>query len=79
VLLQLVEKVAVCFIKIVDNVHQSSELMEELCNHGLIRQVTLLLSSNGQTTLSQLTYNVSNFLSVIHILNLSIWFCEVYS
>ncbi|XP_068492521.1 E3 ubiquitin-protein ligase UPL4-like [Phaseolus vulgaris] len=54
---QLVEKVAVCFIKIVDNVHQSSELMEELYNHGLIRQVTLLLSSNGQTTLSQLTYN----------------------
>ncbi|KAK7355710.1 hypothetical protein VNO80_14970 [Phaseolus coccineus] len=54
---QLVEKVAVCFIKIVDKVHQSSELIEELCNHGLIRKVTLLLSSNGQTTLSQLTYN----------------------
>jgi len=70
VLLQLVENACNCLIKIVDSVYQSSELLDELCKHGLIQHVTLLLSSNGQTTLSEPTYYVSNFfLSIIHILN----------
>ena len=62
-----------------DSGYQSSELLDELCKHGSIRQVTLLLSSNGQTTLSELTYNVSNSLSVIHILTLSLLSYEIYS
>ncbi|XP_014491908.1 E3 ubiquitin-protein ligase UPL4 isoform X1 [Vigna radiata var. radiata] len=53
---KLVENVATCLIKIVDSVYQSSELLDELCKHGLIQQVTLLLSSSAQTTLSELTY-----------------------
>lgn len=61
VILQLVENVATCLIKIVDSVYQSSELLDELCKHGLIQQVTLLLSSSAQTTLSELTYYVSIF------------------
>ncbi|KAK7355709.1 hypothetical protein VNO80_14969 [Phaseolus coccineus] len=54
---QLVENVATCLIKIVERVVQSSEMLDELCKHGLIQQVTHLLSSNGQTALSQLIYN----------------------
>ncbi|XP_014491916.1 E3 ubiquitin-protein ligase UPL4 isoform X2 [Vigna radiata var. radiata] len=54
---QLVENVATCLIKIVERVGQSSEMLDELCKHGLIQQVTHLLSSNGQTALSQLIYN----------------------
>lgn len=61
VILQLVENVATCLIKIVERVAQSSEMLDELCNHGLIQQVTHLLSLNGQTSLSPLIYNVSNF------------------
>ncbi|XP_061351347.1 E3 ubiquitin-protein ligase UPL4 isoform X2 [Gastrolobium bilobum] len=54
---QLVENVATCLIKIVERVAQSSEMLDELCKHGLIQQVTHLLSLNGRTTLSQLIYN----------------------
>ncbi|KAI4349199.1 hypothetical protein L6164_009821 [Bauhinia variegata] len=54
---QLVENVATCLIKIVDRVGQSSEMLDELCKHGLIQQVTHLLSLNGRTTLSQPIYN----------------------
>ncbi|KAJ1387674.1 HECT, E3 ligase catalytic domain [Sesbania bispinosa] len=54
---QLVENVATCLIKIVERVSQSSEMLDELCKHGLIQQVTHLLSLNGRTTLSQLIYN----------------------
>ncbi|XP_057423999.1 E3 ubiquitin-protein ligase UPL4 [Lotus japonicus] len=54
---QLVENVASCLIKIVERVSQSSERMDELCKHGLIQQVTHLLSLNGRTTLSQAIYN----------------------
>jgi E3 ubiquitin-protein ligase TRIP12 len=61
VLPQLVENVATCLIKIVDRVSHSSEMLDELCKHGLIQQVTHLLSVNGRATLSQLIYNVSNF------------------
>lgn len=54
---QLVENVATCLIKIVDRVSHSSEMSDELCKHGLIQQVTHLLSVNGRATLSQLIYN----------------------
>ncbi|KAG4383684.1 hypothetical protein GLYMA_13G136900v4 [Glycine max] len=54
---QLVENVATCLIKIVERVVQSSEMLDELCNHGLIPQVTHLLSLNGRTSLSPLIYN----------------------
>ncbi|XP_058771102.1 E3 ubiquitin-protein ligase UPL4 [Vicia villosa] len=54
---QLVENVATCLIKIVDRVSHSPELLDELCKHGLIQQVTHLLSINGRATLSQLIYN----------------------
>ncbi|XP_027363049.1 E3 ubiquitin-protein ligase UPL4 [Abrus precatorius] len=54
---QLVENVATCLIKIVERVAQSSEMLDELCKHGLIQHVTHLLSLNGRTTLSQLIYN----------------------
>ncbi|CAJ1968460.1 unnamed protein product [Sphenostylis stenocarpa] len=54
---QLVENVATCLIKIVERIAQSSEMLDELCKHGLIQQVTHLLSSNGQTAVSQLIYN----------------------
>ncbi|MCH92349.1 E3 ubiquitin-protein ligase UPL4-like, partial [Trifolium medium] len=35
---QLVENVATCLIKIVDRVSHSSEMLDELCKHGLIQQ-----------------------------------------
>ncbi|KAI4300230.1 hypothetical protein L6164_033628 [Bauhinia variegata] len=54
---QLVENVATCLIKIVERVGQSSEMLDELCKHGLIQQATHLLSLNGRTTLSQPIYN----------------------
>nr|KYP43929.1 E3 ubiquitin-protein ligase UPL4 [Cajanus cajan] len=54
---QLVENVATCLIKIVERVAQSSEMLDELCKHELIQQVTHLLSLNGRTALSQLIYN----------------------
>ncbi|CAL5207195.1 unnamed protein product [Lathyrus oleraceus] len=54
---QLVENVATCLIKIVDRVSPSSEMLDELCKHGLIQQVTHLLSINGRASLSQLIYN----------------------
>lgn len=54
---QLVESVVTCLIKIVDQVSQSSEMLDELCRHGLIQQTTHLINLNGRTTVSQLIYN----------------------
>ncbi|KAB2035165.1 hypothetical protein ES319_D04G133100v1 [Gossypium barbadense] len=54
---QLVESVATCLIKISERMCQSSELMEELCKHELINQVTLIMKSNSRTTISQPIYN----------------------
>ncbi|KAK8561866.1 hypothetical protein V6N13_148987 [Hibiscus sabdariffa] len=54
---QLVESVATCLIKISERMCQSSELLEELCKHELIYQVTHLLKLNSRTTVSQPTYN----------------------
>ncbi|PSS23680.1 E3 ubiquitin-protein like [Actinidia chinensis var. chinensis] len=53
---QLVETVATCLIKIVERVHLSSDMLDELCKHGLIHQTTSLIDLNGRTTLSQPVY-----------------------
>ncbi|KAK4481047.1 hypothetical protein RD792_011916 [Penstemon davidsonii] len=53
---QLVESVATCLIKIGEQVHHSSDLLDEICNHGLVEHAVHLISLNGQTTLCQPTY-----------------------
>ncbi|KAF5737581.1 hypothetical protein HS088_TW13G00466 [Tripterygium wilfordii] len=55
--LQLVENVAVCLIKIVERMSHSSEMLDELCKHGLIHQATKLISINGRKALPQPIYN----------------------
>ena len=59
VIFQLVENVARCMIKIAECVHQSSELLDGLCQHGLIQHAIRLINLNSRTTLSQTIYNVS--------------------
>lgn len=54
---QLVENVVICLIKITERVSQSSEMLDELCKHGVINQAVDLIHSNGRTTLSQPVYN----------------------
>ncbi|XP_009358184.1 E3 ubiquitin-protein ligase UPL4 isoform X1 [Pyrus x bretschneideri] len=54
---QLVENVAVCLIKITERVSESTEMLDELCKHGLIRQVTHFMSLNTRPTVSQLVSN----------------------
>ncbi|KAG5243613.1 E3 ubiquitin-protein ligase [Salix suchowensis] len=54
---QLVENVAICLIKIAERVSQSSEMLDELCKHGLIDQATHLVQLNSRTTLSKPVYN----------------------
>uniref|UniRef100_A0A6N2LAS4 HECT-type E3 ubiquitin transferase n=1 Tax=Salix viminalis TaxID=40686 RepID=A0A6N2LAS4_SALVM len=53
----LVENVAICLIKIAERVSQSSEMLDELCKHGLIDQATHLVQLNSRTTLSKPVYN----------------------
>ncbi|VFQ94842.1 unnamed protein product [Cuscuta campestris] len=53
---QLVESVASCLIKIVEQVCHSSEMLEELCNHGLVQQATHLIDLNSRTTLCRPVY-----------------------
>ncbi|CAN1274896.1 E3 ubiquitin-protein ligase UPL4 [Linum perenne] len=55
--LQLVENAASCLIKIVERVSHSSEMLDDLCKHGLINQATHLVRVNSRTTLSQPKYN----------------------
>lgn len=55
---QLVENVATCLIKIADRVGQSPEMMEELCKHGVVHQVTHLIDLNSRTTLGQPIHTV---------------------
>ncbi|KAJ7972450.1 E3 ubiquitin-protein ligase [Quillaja saponaria] len=54
---QLVENVATCLIKIVEQVSKSTEMLDEVCKHGLIHQATHVISLNGWTTLSQPIYS----------------------
>ncbi|CAN0926806.1 E3 ubiquitin-protein ligase UPL4 [Linum grandiflorum] len=53
---QLVENAASCLIKIVERVSHSSEMLDDLCKHGLINQATHLVQVNSRTTLSQPIY-----------------------
>jgi E3 ubiquitin-protein ligase TRIP12 len=54
---QLVEYVAICLIKIVERVSQSSETLDELCKNGLIGQIVHLIDLNSRTTVSRPIYN----------------------
>ncbi|WCJ34586.1 E3 ubiquitin-protein ligase UPL4 [Euphorbia peplus] len=54
---QLVENVVICLMKIAERVSKSSEMLDELCKHGLISQAMHLIDLNSRTTLSQPIYN----------------------
>ncbi|XP_023527252.1 E3 ubiquitin-protein ligase UPL4-like isoform X1 [Cucurbita pepo subsp. pepo] len=54
---ELVENVARCMIKIAECAHQSCEILDGLCQHGLIQQVIRLINLNSRTSLSQTIYN----------------------
>ncbi|KAM6569071.1 hypothetical protein CsatB_017056 [Cannabis sativa] len=54
---QLVENVALCLIRITDRVRKSSEMLDELCKHGLIEQTTHFINSSSRTTMSLPVYN----------------------
>nr|GEY84580.1 E3 ubiquitin-protein ligase UPL4 isoform X1 [Tanacetum cinerariifolium] len=49
---QLVKHVANCLIKIMEQVHQLSNMLDELSKHGLIHQVAHLIDLKSHTTLS---------------------------
>ncbi|KAF8402768.1 hypothetical protein HHK36_010858 [Tetracentron sinense] len=53
---ELVENVASCLIRIVEQVSHSSEMLGEFCKHGVINQATHLIASKSRTTLSQPIY-----------------------
>ncbi|XP_009622742.1 E3 ubiquitin-protein ligase UPL4 isoform X2 [Nicotiana tomentosiformis] len=53
---QLVESVATCLIRIVEQVCRSSDMLDELCKHGLVQQATHLIQLNGRTTVCQSVY-----------------------
>lgn len=61
------ENVAICLIRITERVSQSSEMLDDLCKHGLIQQTTHLINSNSRTTLSVPVYNVCYFLLFISL------------
>ncbi|XP_057984014.1 E3 ubiquitin-protein ligase UPL4 isoform X2 [Malania oleifera] len=53
---QLVESVASCLIKVVEQVNRSSEMLDELCKHGLIHQAAHLIDLSSRITLCQPIY-----------------------
>ncbi|KAL7195450.1 hypothetical protein ACSBR1_035636 [Camellia fascicularis] len=53
---QLVENVATCLIKIAERARHTSDMLDELCKHGLIHQATHLIDLNCRTTLCQPVY-----------------------
>ncbi|KAJ8532872.1 hypothetical protein K7X08_015761 [Anisodus acutangulus] len=53
---QLVESVATCLIKIVERVCHSSDMLDQICKHGVVQQVTHVIELNGRTTVSQSVY-----------------------
>ncbi|MCE3052106.1 E3 ubiquitin-protein ligase upl4 [Datura stramonium] len=53
---QLVESVVTCLIRIVERACHSSDMLDQLCKHGLIQQATHLIELNGRTTVSQSVY-----------------------
>ncbi|XP_058208915.1 E3 ubiquitin-protein ligase UPL4 isoform X2 [Rhododendron vialii] len=54
---QLVENAATCLIKIAERVCHSSDMLDELCKHGLIHQAMHLVDVNCRTTLCQPVYS----------------------
>ncbi|KAL6521022.1 E3 ubiquitin-protein ligase upl4 [Orobanche gracilis] len=53
---QLVESAATCLIRIGEQLYDSPNMLEEICNHGLVHQTLHLIGLNGRTTLFQPTY-----------------------
>ncbi|GFP83745.1 E3 ubiquitin-protein ligase upl4 [Phtheirospermum japonicum] len=53
---QLVESVANCLITIGEQVYNSPNVLDEVCNHGLVQQTLHLIGLNSRTTLCQPTY-----------------------
>ncbi|KAH6805943.1 ubiquitin-protein ligase 4 [Perilla frutescens var. frutescens] len=53
---QLVESVAICLIKIGEQVCCSADMLDEICKHGLVQQTLHLIGLNSRTTLCQPTY-----------------------
>lgn len=53
---QLVESVATCLIKIGQQVCSSTDMLDEICKHGLVQQTLHLIGLNSRTTLCQPTY-----------------------
>lgn len=55
---QLVETVAACLVRITDCFAGSSELLDELCKHGIIQKSLNLIANDGHRSLSRATYSV---------------------
>ena len=59
---QVLEHSSVCLTRIVEAIASSPDKLDELCNHGLIEQVTALISTSNsggvQASLSTSTYTV---------------------
>ncbi|XP_027173820.1 E3 ubiquitin-protein ligase UPL4 isoform X1 [Coffea eugenioides] len=53
---QLVESVSTCLIKITERVCHSSDMLDDLCKHGLVQQATDLINLNSRTSLSPPIY-----------------------
>uniref|UniRef100_A0A7N0TV78 HECT-type E3 ubiquitin transferase n=1 Tax=Kalanchoe fedtschenkoi TaxID=63787 RepID=A0A7N0TV78_KALFE len=55
---QVSESVATCLIKITAQVSQSSALLDEMCNQGMINQVIHIIDVNSRTTRAALSQTV---------------------
>lgn len=53
---KLVESTAMCLMRIVENFGHSSELLDELCKHGVVKQSVKLISAHSPMALSETTY-----------------------
>nr|CAD1817569.1 unnamed protein product [Ananas comosus var. bracteatus] len=53
--IKLVETVATCLVRIVDSFCSSPELLDELCQHGIVQKCVHLITVDGRTILSQTT------------------------
>ncbi|CAL9101284.1 unnamed protein product [Musa acuminata var. zebrina] len=54
---KLVETVAACLVRITDCFAGSSELLDELCKHGIIQKSLNLIANDGHRSLSRATYS----------------------
>ncbi|XP_057778989.1 E3 ubiquitin-protein ligase UPL4 [Salvia miltiorrhiza] len=53
---QLVESVSTCLIKIGEQVSRSTDMLDDICKHGLVEHTLHLIGLNSRTTLSRPTY-----------------------